>query len=71
MNEDQLYEDIHDDLFMYMMNELTAQYRNTFIDTSIDQDELEILADWLTDRATKFADDRAPEIFTERRGEHG
>lgn len=67
-NEDARYEQIHDECYSYMVNELRDMYRPLFWNTSfqLDEDERYILLDWLADRAVKYADEKAPELFNER-----
>lgn len=64
MNEDALYERIHDECYFYMMDELMVQYEPVL--RTLEGDESEIFAQWLNDRAVKFADERAPEVLNER-----
>ena len=63
-NDDRLYARIHDECYSYMMDELMVQYEPVL--HTLEGDESEIFAQWLNDRAVKFADERAPEIFDEQ-----
>lgn len=64
MDKDARYEQIHDECYFYMMDELMVQYEPVL--HTLEGDESEIFAQWLNDRAVKFADERAPEIFNEK-----
>jgi hypothetical protein len=64
-----LYEQLHDECYEYMLDELMAQYQALLADNSLhrlDNDECYQLLDWLIERASKYADDKAPELYTER-----
>ena len=64
-----LYEQIHDECYEYMLDELMAQYQPLLADNSLhrlDNDECYQLLDWLMERASKYADEKAPELYNER-----
>ena len=59
-----LYEQIHDECYFYMMDELMVQYESVLL--TLEGEEASTLADWLSERASEYADERAPELYTER-----
>jgi hypothetical protein len=64
-----LYEQIHDECYDAHLDELMLEYRPLLADNSlhrIGNDECYELLDWLMERASKYADEKAPELYNER-----
>jgi hypothetical protein len=59
-----LYEQLHDECYFYMMDELMLKYQSVLL--TLEGEESSIFAEWLDERASKFADERAPELYNER-----
>lgn len=64
-----LYEQLHDECYHYMLDELMSEYdcvMNWRSPSLLSDDEWRNLHEWLCERASKYADEKAPELYNER-----